>query len=134
MRTGGNNHLTHYLEQPRKSRRLEGRAGEIMLAARVLFERHGVAHVPVKDIAREAQITRELFYYYYPDKQAVINAVVDDFVEDLVESARVWKEQMAFENSRESLRKCIQGFRRVINNQHFLLPLSLYKDHLEPAL
>ena len=46
----------------------------------------------VKDIAAEANVTRELVYYYFENKQAVIDAVIDDYVEDLVESVLVWNE------------------------------------------
>ena len=40
----------------------------------------------MKDIAAEANVTRELVYYYFENKQAVIDAVIDDYVEDLVEA------------------------------------------------
>ena len=58
-----------------ESRRLTGPAGDIMLAARSLFERQGVAKTTVKDVAAEAGVTRELVYYYFENKQAVIDAV-----------------------------------------------------------
>ena len=64
-----------------ESRRLGGPAGEIMLAARTLFERRGVGKTTVKDIAAEANVTRELVYYYFENKQAVIDAVIDRLVE-----------------------------------------------------
>ena len=67
-----------------------------MLAARTLFERRGVGKTTVKDIAAEANVTRELVYYYFENKQAVIDAVIDDYVEDLVESVLVWNESRVF--------------------------------------
>ena len=48
-----------------ESRRMCGQAGEIVLAARKLFETKGVAATTVKDIAEEAGVTRELVYYYF---------------------------------------------------------------------
>ena len=66
-----------------ESRRLGGPAGEIMLAARTLFERRGVGKTTVKDIAAEANVTRELVYYYFETKQAVIDAVIDEYVDSL---------------------------------------------------
>ena len=39
-----------------ESRRLNGPAGDIMLAARVLFEERGVGKTTVKDIAAEANV------------------------------------------------------------------------------
>lgn len=97
-----------------ESRRLTGPAGDIMLAARSLFERQGVAKTTVKDVAAEAGVTRELVYYYFENKQAVIDAVLDDYVEDLVESVIVWNESRRFGDTPGSLRACIATFRRAL--------------------
>ena len=97
-----------------ESRRLVGPAGDIMLAARSLFERQGVAKTTVKDVAAEAGVTRELVYYYFENKQAVIDAVLDDYVEDLVESVIVWNESRRFGDTPGSLRACIATFRRAL--------------------
>lgn len=111
--------LTHedYVRLASKRQRLGGKAGEIMLVARVLFESNGVSNTSVKDITNEALITRELFYYYFKNKQAVIDAVVDDFVEDLVESALVWNELREFGDTRGSLRKCVETFRHALQDK-----------------
>lgn len=85
-----------------------------MLAARSLFERQGVAKTTVKDVAAEAGVTRELVYYYFENKQAVIDAVLDDYVEDLVESVIVWNESRRFGDTPGSLRACIATFRRAL--------------------
>ncbi len=97
-----------------KARRLEGRAGDIMQSARSLFETKGVASTTVKDIAAEAQITRELFYYYFSGKNDVVEAVLDDYVADIVESVTVWNETRAFGRTPESLRACIATLRRTL--------------------
>lgn len=97
-----------------ESRRLNGPAGDIMLAARALFEERGVGKTTVKDIAAEANVTRELVYYYFENKQAVIDAVIDDYVEDLVESVLVWNESRVFGDTAGSLRACIAAFRRAL--------------------
>ena len=97
-----------------ESRRLTGPAGDIMLAARSLFERQGVAKTTVKDVAAEAGVTRELVYYYFENKQAVVDAVLDDYVEDLVESVIVWNESRRFGDTSGSLRACIATFRRAL--------------------
>lgn len=97
-----------------ESRRLNGPAGDIMLAARALFEERGVGKTTVKDIAAEAGVTRELVYYYFENKQAVIDAVIDDYVEDLVESVLVWNESRVFGDTAGSLRACIAAFRRAL--------------------
>lgn len=97
-----------------ESGRLTGQADQIVQAARALFEKKGVAKTTVKDIALEAGVTRELVYYYFRGKQDITEAVLNDYVEDLVESAAVWNESRAFGQTRESLRSCIQAFRRAL--------------------
>ena len=62
--------------------KFEGRKGLISRAARRCLERKGVAKTSIADITREVDITRELFYYYYPNKDAVIDAVLDSYVAD----------------------------------------------------
>ena len=62
--------------------KFEGRKGIIARAARRCLERKGVAKTSIADITREVDITRELFYYYFPNKDAVIDAVLDGYVAD----------------------------------------------------
>ena len=61
-----------------KSRRLQGQKGQIVQAARRLYETQGVHRTTVKDIAQEVGITRELVYYYFSGKQQITDAVLDD--------------------------------------------------------
>ena len=68
----------------------------------------------MKDIASEAGITRELFYYYYSGKRDVIDAVLDDYVADIVESVAVWNETRHFGDTSASLRECIATLRRTL--------------------
>lgn len=97
-----------------ESKRLEGTANDIMQAARKLYESRGVAATTVKDIAEEAGITRELVYYYFANKHAITEAVLDDYIEDLVESAIVWNESRRFGDTAGSLRTCIAALRRAL--------------------
>lgn len=97
-----------------ESRRLGGQAGDIMQAARKLYETRGVSPTTVKDIAEEAGITRELVYYYFANKRAITEAVLDDYIEDLVESAIVWNESRRFGDTAGSLCKCIAAMRRSL--------------------
>lgn len=97
-----------------ESRRLGGQAGQIAQAARCLYEAKGVAKTTVKDIAAEAGVTRELVYYYFHGKKEITQAVIDDYIEDLVESAMVWNEGREFGKTRQSLKSCVQAFRRSL--------------------
>lgn len=100
-----------------ESRRLEGTPGAIETAARKLFERNGVKATTVGAIALEANVTRELVYYHFDNKEAVVQAVIDDYVEDLVESVIVWSESIAPDNpnnAHEALRSLVQTFRYAL--------------------
>ena len=61
-----------------ESRRLVDTPGAIVAAARKLFERQGVRVTSVASIAREANVTRELVYYHFANRNGVIEAVIDD--------------------------------------------------------
>ncbi len=111
-------------------RRIEGRAGDIMQAARGLFEHRGVGPTTVKDIASEAGITRELFYYYYSGKRDVIDAVLDDYVADIVESVAVWNETRHFGDTSASLRECIATLRRTLYDANGPRPMIAVLEEL----
>ena len=98
----------------RESRRLSGTRGAIVTAARKLFERDGVRATTVKAVAAEANVTRELVYYHFGSKRGVVCAVVDDYVEDLVETVIVWNEMRVFGDTLGSLRKCVRMFRYTL--------------------
>ncbi|MDO5358944.1 MAG: TetR/AcrR family transcriptional regulator [Slackia faecicanis] len=100
--------------QVRRSARLEGTAGDIMLAARDLFETEGVAAASMAAIARKAGVARSLVYYYFPDKQAVTDAVLDDYLEDMLESVSTWNELRIFGDMPAELKNCVATFRRVL--------------------
>jgi AcrR family transcriptional regulator len=111
-------------------RRLTGPAGEIVLAARKLYESDGVASTTVKDIAAEAGVTRELVYYYFENKQAISDAVIDDYVEDLVESVILWNEQRQFGDAKGSLRACVRAFRHTLYGLNGPRPMLSVVDQM----
>ena len=68
------------------------RRQQIIDAARQLYEEQGLARTSVKDISERCGVARSLFYHYFPDKQAVTSAVIDDFITDYLESLQLWDE------------------------------------------
>lgn len=97
-----------------ESRRLAGTQGAIVAAARMLFETRGVRNTTMSAVAHEANVTRELVYYHFANRNGVIEAVLDDYVEDLVESVIVWNEERVFGDTPGSLRKCVRTFRYAL--------------------
>ena len=80
----------------KESRRLTDTPGAIVTTARKLFELRGVRATSIASIAKEANVTRELIYYHFANRNGLIEAVIDDYVEDLVESVIVWNEARVF--------------------------------------
>jgi AcrR family transcriptional regulator len=56
------------------------RRREILSAARDVFVEKGFAAATVDDIVAKAGVARGTFYLYYPDKRAIFEALVDDFL------------------------------------------------------
>ena len=54
-----------------------------MAAARRCFVRNGI-HISVDDICAEAGVSKGALYGYFPSKDAVIQAIADEHVSDLI--------------------------------------------------
>ena len=66
------------------------RRQQIVDAARQLYEEQGLSATTVKDISERCGVARSLFYHYFRDKQEVTSAVIDDFVNDYIDSLQFW--------------------------------------------
>lgn len=64
----------------------------ILNAARDIIEDKGLSHMSAKMIAQRAHISRGTLYYYYEDKNALVDAIIDDYIEDLAEALAIWEE------------------------------------------
>ena len=73
--------------------RSDARKAQIIAAARDLYEERGLSHTTVKDITERVGVTRTLFYHYFPDKDAVTSAVIDDYTQDYVEALANWNDE-----------------------------------------
>lgn len=63
----------------RVPQRSAARRAEILEAARALFNAHGTAAVSTNRIATAAGVSPGNFYYWFPDKPAVIRALFEDW-------------------------------------------------------
>lgn len=73
--------------------RSDARRAQVIAAARDLYEERGLSHTTVKDITERVGVTRTLFYHYFPDKDAVTSAVIDDYTQDYVEALANWNDE-----------------------------------------
>lgn len=90
------------------------RRDEIVEAARMLYETKGLDRTSVKDITEEVGVTRSLFYHYFENKDAVTEAVLDDYVEDFIQLVYFWNESREKHNVRKALEDCIKMLRRGV--------------------
>jgi AcrR family transcriptional regulator len=84
---------------------------ELIEAARQLFEEQGLSRTTVKSITERVGVARSLFYHYFRDKNAVILAVFDEYVEDHLETLTYWtegRENGSTEHALESIVKILR--------------------------
>lgn len=95
----------------------------IVQCARVCFEKKGVQKTTMVNIAREANITRELIYYYFAGKDEIATHVIESYVEDSVETARLWCDLWKLSDSdsdsaqpvsREAMEDAVASIRRFV--------------------
>jgi AcrR family transcriptional regulator len=87
------------------------RRTDIVKAARQLFQEKGYPRTTVLDITRRLGVTRTLFYHYFSDKEAVTAAVLDDYIEDFIDSMRIWNAQRQVGNIEHALDSVLQVLR-----------------------
>ncbi|MEA5018749.1 MAG: TetR/AcrR family transcriptional regulator [Gordonibacter sp.] len=103
----------------------QARREEIVFAARDLYEERGLEHTTIKDIAERVGVARSLIYHYFPDKDALTDAVLDDLVEDFLEALRYWNAQREHGNVDKALADCLRLFRNgIFENGSFRCSLA----------
>lgn len=92
------------------------------IAARLFLER-GFEGMSLSDLAREAGVTRNLVYHYFPNKGAVFEAVLVHRAERLLE--RLPEPEPEGSDSAEDLLSLIEALVRLGNECRAILRLSL---------
>ena len=67
----------------RRRRGTEERRAELLEAARKLFVRDGFAEISVSRIVREIGVAQGTFYYYFDSKEAVLDALIREHVQEM---------------------------------------------------
>lgn len=81
----------------------EARRAQIVAAAREICLEKGFARMTVSDITNRANMTRSLFYHYFPGKEEVADAVLDDVIDEILARLRAWNESREPGNIAKSL-------------------------------
>ena len=98
----------------------DARREEILVAARRVFARKGLAATRIGDIAAEAHISQGLLYHYFPNKEALFTAIVEGA---LRETARMTIDELEATGSAwERLQRlCGQMLAGVLEYPEYLL-------------
>ena len=109
----------------RSSARREERKQQILTCARDAFAELGYQAVTVDDIVARAQIARGTFYLYFDDKRAVLDALVDDFLQRIlgcIVGIDIVHEQAS---PREQLRQNVDRITRLALSDPAMLKVAL---------
>ena len=68
-------------------------------------------HTSVQDITNRLGVTRSLFYHYFKNKADVTSAVLDDYINDYIESLAYWNEQRHVGDIDHALRTIVKLLR-----------------------
>lgn len=71
----------------RRQRRPDARPGEILAAALALFSEKGFSSSRMEDVAARAGVSKGAIYLYFPDKFALLKALVQQAIGDQIDAA-----------------------------------------------
>lgn len=83
----------------------DSRRAEFVAAANELYREQGIRHTSILDIAQRVGVTRSLFYHYFPDKQAVTDAVIEMRINEFMAYVREWTSQLDGVDIQEALKR-----------------------------
>ena len=95
---------------PSHRRRPEARPEEILDAALTVFGEQGFAAARVEDIARRAGLSKGAVYLYFPSKEAMLNALVEQSAGALARSA----EQHVAQSAPADPEAALRGLLRIL--------------------
>jgi AcrR family transcriptional regulator len=116
---------------------VEDRREQILEAALRVFARNGYARSTNKDVAQEAGITPGLIYHYFPSKEALLKAVIEEA--SPVQGIRSLKPEMLDQPVESFLRFVLRQMLEIAESERFLqlvrimLPEMLHNASFSPA-
>jgi len=112
----------------------EERRAQILACARDAFAEQGYQAVTVDDVVARAKIARGTFYLYFDDKRAVLDALVDDFLERIFGCIVGIDIAHADDSPREQLRQNVERIARMALSEPAMLKVALRDaTGLDPA-
>jgi AcrR family transcriptional regulator len=109
----------------RSSARREERRQQILECARDAFAERGYQSVTVDDIVARAQIARGTFYLYFDDKRAVLDTLIDDFLDRILSCIVAIDVGHVADSPREQLRQNVERIIRFALHEPAMLAIAL---------
>ena len=103
------------------SKRLPGdeRRRRILEAVRIVSAERGVSHLSVSAVTEQASCTRSLFYHYFSDMDAAVEAVMDEAIEGFIQLER-WNASRVVGDIEGALDTVAPLFKRLVVDGHEL--------------
>jgi AcrR family transcriptional regulator len=101
----------------RLSKQPDERRDEIVAATRQLFAEIGVARVSVTEIAKRVGVTRGLIYHYFPDRDALVDLIFQDHIDEFVRAVSEWDAAREAGNVDKALLDCVAMFRHHLHTK-----------------
>jgi AcrR family transcriptional regulator len=116
------------------SSKREQRRQQILDCARDAFAEQGYQAVTVDDVVARAEIARGTFYLYFDDKRAVLDALVDEFLQRLLGCVVGIDLLHPTDSPREQLRQNVERITRLALSEPAMLKIALRDaTGLDPA-
>ncbi|NTW39161.1 MAG: TetR/AcrR family transcriptional regulator [Cellulomonadaceae bacterium] len=87
------------------------RRAEVLAAARALFAEQGVARTSISDVAARVGVTRGLVHHYVGTKDALVEEVLEGYIEEFVDAIREWDAHREVGNIDKALADSVTLFR-----------------------
>ncbi len=103
-------------------KRLPGdeRRRRILKAVRVVSAERGVSHLSVSAVSKQAGCTRSLFYHYFSDMDAAVEAVMDEAIEGFITELERWNASRIVGDIEGALDTVAPLFKRLVVDGHEL--------------
>lgn len=93
---------------------MDKRRAELIDAALELFVERGLIKTSIAGITERVGVARSLFYHYFADKKAIVDAVIDDRVDDFMMRLEQWARSRDINDMREVLRAVVVVIRSFL--------------------
>lgn len=110
---------------PKRARRPEARPDEILDAALAVFSEKGFAAARVEDVARAAGLSKGAVYLYFDSKEALFEALVRRFADQVIAGAVTRFSAMAEDDAEAALRSAVRFLVTLLSDPGLSAPPRL---------